>query len=122
MTSFPGAMGRCSLLAENFCFLQGFKVGLRNCWLLFSPFHRSDKVPFGLFPRKSVNHVTNQSKQTTLFIYSLSPRLRFRTSIPKLSPAMYPFSISLYEHVPLKFVMKKRLRKITKIYLPISIY
>jgi len=35
---------------------------------------------------------------------------------------MYPFSISLYEHVPLKFLYTKRLRKITKIYLPISIY
>jgi len=27
---------------------------------------------------------------------------------------MYPFSISLYEHVPLKFLMTKRLRKIKK--------
>jgi len=34
---------------------------------------------------------------------------------------MYPFSISLYEHVPLKIYMTKRLRKITKIYVPISI-
>jgi len=25
--------------------------------------------------------------------------------------AMYPFRISLYEHVPLKFLMTKRLRK-----------
>jgi len=36
------------------------------------------------------------------------------TSIPKLSTAMYPFSISLYEHVPLKFLMTKRLRKTKK--------
>jgi len=35
---------------------------------------------------------------------------------------MYPFRISLFEHIPLKFLMTKRLRKITKIYLPISIY
>jgi len=27
---------------------------------------------------------------------------------------MYPFRILLYEHVPLKFLMTKRLRKITK--------
>jgi len=31
---------------------------------------------------------------------------------------MHPFSISIDEHVPLKFHMTKRLRKITKIYLP----
>jgi len=55
-------------------------------------------------------------KATNIFIYSLSPRFRFRTSIPKLSTAVYPFSISLYEHVPLKFLMTKRLRKI-KIYI-----
>jgi len=40
---------------------------------------------------------------------------------PKLSLAMYPFSISIDEHVPLKFFMTKRLKKITKIYLLISI-
>jgi len=34
---------------------------------------------------------------------------------------MYPFSISIDKHVLLKFLMTKRLRKITKIYLPISI-
>jgi len=33
---------------------------------------------------------------------------------------MYPFSISIDEHVAPKFLMTKRLRKITKIYLPIS--
>ena len=82
--------------------------------LLFSPFYRSANVPFHLFPRKSVNHVTNQPKQPT-FSY-LSPKFRFRTNIAKLSTAMYPFRISLYEHVPLKFLMTKRLRKI-KIYI-----
>jgi len=60
----------------------------------------------------------NQSKRQTLFIYRVSPRFRFR-SIPKLSLAMYPFSISLYEHVSLKFLMTKRMRKTTKICLPI---
>jgi len=36
---------------------------------------------------------------------------------------MYPFSISLYEHVHLKFLMTKRLRKIKNIYtVPIGIY
>jgi len=34
---------------------------------------------------------------------------------------MYPFSISIDEHAPLKFLMTKRFRKITKAYLPISI-
>jgi len=33
---------------------------------------------------------------------------------------MYPFNISIDEHVPLKFLITKRLRKITKIYLQIS--
>jgi len=49
------------------------------------------------------------------------PRFRFWTGVPKLSLAIYPFSISIDEHVPLKFLMTKRLRKITKIYLQISI-
>jgi len=50
--------------------------------------------------------------------------LNFRTSICKLSTAMYPFSISLNEHVPLKFLMTKRLRKIKRYIFtaPISIY
>ena len=59
------------------------------------------------------------TKATDTFIYSRSPRFRLRTSILTLTLAMYPFSISLYEHVPLKFLMTKRLRKVTKIYLPI---
>jgi len=33
---------------------------------------------------------------------------------------MYSFSISIDGHVPLKVLMTRRLRKITKIYLPIS--
>jgi len=33
---------------------------------------------------------------------------------------MYPFSISIDEHVPLKLLMTKRFRKSTIIYLPIS--
>jgi len=39
-------------------------------------------------------------KATNTFIYSLSllPRFRFRTGVPKLSLAMYPFSISIDEH------------------------
>ena len=32
---------------------------------------------------------------------------RFRTGVIKLSLAMYPFSISVDEHVPLKFLMTK---------------
>ena len=46
----------------------------------------------------------------------------FRTGVIKLSLAMYPFSISIDEHVPLKFLMTKRLWKITRMHLPISIY
>jgi len=45
----------------------------------------------------------------------------FRSAVPKLSLTIYHFSISIDEHVPLKFLMTTRLRKITKIYLPISI-
>jgi len=37
---------------------------------------------------------------------------RFRTGVIKLSLAMYPFSIPIDEHVPLKFLMTKRLWKI----------
>jgi len=33
--------------------------------LLFSAFYRSANIPFHMFPRKSVNHVRNQSKQPT---------------------------------------------------------
>jgi len=46
---------------------------------------------------------------------------RFRIGVIKLSLAMYPFSISIDEHVPLKFLMTKILWKITRMYLPISI-
>jgi len=46
---------------------------------------------------------------------------RFGTGAIKLSLAMYPFSISIGEHVPLKSLMTKRLWKITRMYLPISI-
>jgi len=58
------------------------------------------------------------TKATDTFICSRSPRYRLRTSIPKRSLAMYPFSISFYEHVPLKFLMTKMLRKVTELYLP----
>jgi len=46
---------------------------------------------------------------------------RFRTGVIKISLAMYLFSISIDEHIPLKFYMTKRLWKITKMYLPISV-
>jgi len=46
---------------------------------------------------------------------------RFRSGVIKLSLAMHPFSISIDEHVPLKFLMTKRLWKITRMYLTISI-
>jgi len=66
-------------------------------------------------------NIKNQSKQQALsFSLSLLPRLRFRTGVTKLFLAIYPFSILKDEHVPLKFLMTKRLRKITNLYLPIS--
>jgi len=34
--------------------------------------------------------------------------------VPKHSLAVFPFNISIDEQVPLKFLMTKRLRKITK--------
>jgi len=37
---------------------------------------------------------------------------RFRTGVIKPSLAIYPFSISIDEHVPLKFYMTKSLWKI----------
>jgi len=38
-----------------------------------------------------------------------SPKAQiYRTGIPKISLTMYPFSISIDEHVPLKFPMTKR--------------
>jgi len=46
---------------------------------------------------------------------------RFRTGVTKLYLAMCPFSISIDEHVSLKFLITKRLWKITRMYLPISI-
>ena len=125
MTSFRTATGRCGLLANKAKFLFFAKFQNRTmklfAALLFFLFHRSPHILFHLFPCKSVNHVKNQSKQQT-FIYSLSllPRFRFRTGVPILSLAMYPFNISIDEHVPLKFLITKRLRKITKIYLQIS--
>jgi len=44
-----------------------------------------------------------------------------RSGILKLTLPMYSFSISIDEHVPLKFLMTKRLGKITDTYLPTSI-
>jgi len=39
---------------------------------------------------------------------------RFRTGVLKFSLAMYSFSISIDEHVPLTLLMTKRLWKITR--------
>jgi len=40
----------------------------------------------------------------------------YRTGVTNLSLTMYPFTISIYEHVPLKFPVTKRVSKIPKIY------
>ena len=45
----------------------------------------------------------------------------FRTGVIKLSLTMHSFSISVDEHVPPKFLMTKRLGKITWLCLPINI-
>ena len=63
MTSFWAA-AVCS--PEIFVFCKVSKSNNEFFLLLFSPFYRSANVPFHLFPRKSVNHVKNQSKQPTL--------------------------------------------------------
>ena len=106
--------GRYSLLAKNFCFLQSFIIQQR---IFFTAV-----LSILPFCQRSVSLVSTQIsepcqesiKATNIFVYSLSPRFRFRTSIPKLSTAMYPFRISVYEHVPLKFLMTKSLRKVKK--------
>jgi len=46
---------------------------------------------------------------------------RFTTGVIKRSLAICPFSISTDVHVPLKFLMTKSLRKITRMYLPKNI-
>jgi len=59
-----------------------------------------------------------ESKQQTLsFIvcHCCPGSGQVRTGVHKLSLSMYPFSISIDEHVPLKF-LTKRLRKITNIF------
>ena len=40
----------------------------------------------------------------------------YRTGVTNLSLTMYPFNISIDKHVPLKFLMTKRLSEIPKIY------
>jgi len=52
-----------SACRKIFVFCKVSKSNNEFFWLLFSPFYRSANVPFHLFPRKSVNHVMNQSKQ-----------------------------------------------------------
>ena len=98
--------GRCSLLAENFFFAK-----FQNLTKSFVA------AVLSILPlcQRSVSLVSTQisepcyesSRATDTFIYSMSPRFRFRTNIPKLSLAVYPFSISLYEHLSLKFLIKK---------------
>jgi len=60
VTSFRATTGRCALLANSvFAKVQNLTT---NYLLLFSPFFHSNSVPFHFFPRKSVNHIMNQSK------------------------------------------------------------
>jgi len=61
-------------------------------------------------------------KATNTFIYSLSllPRFRFRTGVPKLSLTMCPFQHFHRWACAPKISYDKKMRKISKIYLPIS--
>jgi len=61
----PGRYGPLQSACQKFLFFRKFHNLTKNFFLLFSPFYHSTNVPFHLFPRKSVNHVRNQSKQPT---------------------------------------------------------
>jgi len=93
--------GRCSLIAENFkifCFLQ-FQNLTTNIFA----------AVLSILPlcQRSVSLVSTQVsepcyepiKVTDTFIYSVSLRFRFRTSIPKLSLAMYSFRASAFRYM-----------------------
>jgi len=58
-------------------------------------------------------------KKTVVKALLIKQTLSSKAGVPKLYLAMYPISISIDEHVPLKFLMTKWMRKITKICLPI---
>jgi len=78
-------------------------------------FGRAWKFVWGTKPTKAFLH----KRKAPLLKTSWRQGFRFGTGVIKLSLAMYPFSISTDEHVPLKFLMTKRLWKITRLYLPI---
>ena len=61
----PGRYGPLQSARQKFLFFGKFHNITNNFFLLYAPFYRSANVPFHLFPRKSVNHVRNQSKQPT---------------------------------------------------------
>jgi len=73
-----------------------------------------------------VNHAKNQSKQQTLLfiVCRCFPGLSLGQVFPNFLWPCTPFGISIGEHVGLPrkflFLWPKRLRKIKKMYLPIS--
>ena len=79
--------------------------GSLTCAILLCHFELSKYSTSKFQKKRNINNMQNE----------------YRTSAIKLSLAMYPFSNSLDEHVPLKYFMTKRLWKITRMYLPISI-
>jgi len=63
----------------------------------------------------------NQSNQHSVIVFRQGLGLKqvFPNFLTPCTPSLQHFVI-MYEHVSLKFLMKKRLRKITKIYLPLT--
>jgi len=53
---------------------------------------------------------------TQLISILIGFHIAYIAGVPNLSLNMYPFSISVDEHVPLKFPMTKSLSKILKFY------
>jgi len=65
----PGCCGALLFACRIFVFFAKFQNLTTNFLQLFFPFYRYAKVPFHLFPRKSLNHVVNQSQQQTLSFF-----------------------------------------------------
>jgi len=67
----PGCCGLLLSASRKFVFFAKFQNLTTNFLLLFFPFYRYVKVLFHLFPRKSLNHVMNQSKKQTLSLITV---------------------------------------------------
>jgi len=58
--------------------------------------------------------VVPQSRKIDLFFVAATSNRYFNPGVPQLSLSMYPLGISIDEHVPLKLLIAKKVRKITK--------